>query len=144
MYRVLLLCRDNSVLSPMAEGYFGQIAGKTVEVLSAGIYPKRISNQIVKVMNEDGIDLSDFKSHSLQEYRHIDFDYILTFDHESEVESHHLPSRPVKYHFEFERHLPDDKNTEQDPMEIYRGIREKMKKTIRSFIKEHFASAKAL
>jgi arsenate reductase (thioredoxin) len=143
MYRVLLLCKDNSVLSPMAEGYFKLIAGDSAEVYSAGIYPKQVSTQIVRIVNEDGIDISEYKCHSIQEYRHIDFDYILTFDSESEVESQHLPSKPVKYHYEFDRLLPVDK-TEQEKQDIYIGIREKMKKIIRNFIKEHLAKAKVI
>jgi arsenate reductase (thioredoxin) len=143
MYRVLFLCRDNSLLSPMAEAYLKSIVVESVEVYSAGVNPKKISSEIVKILNEDGIDVSGFTTHSLSEYRHIDFDYILTFDAESEAESLHLPSRPVKYHFEFDRLLPEDKNG-PETMELYRAIREKMKKTIRNFAKEHFAQANTI
>ncbi len=143
MYRVLLLCKDNSVLSPMAEGYFKMNTGDMVEVYSAGIYPKRVSSQIVKIVNEDGIDLSGHKSRALQDYRHINFDYILTFDNESEIESQHLPSRPVKYHFEFDKFLPDYK-TDMESDEVYRNLREKMKKTVKSFIKEHLVNEGAV
>jgi arsenate reductase (thioredoxin) len=143
MYRVLLICQDNSELSPMAEAYFSLIAGDSAEVYSAGIHPKKISAQIVKIVKEDGIDISEYKCHSLQEYRHIDFDYVLTFDSESEIESQHLPSKPVKYHFEFDRLLPYDK-TEEETLDIYRSIREKMKKTIRTFVKEHLAKANVI
>jgi arsenate reductase len=143
MYRVLFLCRDNSLLSPMAEAYLKSIVAESVEVYSAGVNPKKISSEIIKILAEDGIDVSGFTTHSLLEYRHIDFDYILTFDAESEAESLHLPSRPVKYHFEFDRLLPEDK-IGPETMELYRAIREKMKKTIRNFAKEHLAQANTI
>jgi arsenate reductase (thioredoxin) len=144
MYRVLLLCKDNSVLSPMAEGYLKLMAGDSAEVCSAGVqHPKRVSAQIIKILNEDGIDISGFTSHSLQEYRHIDFDYILTFDNESELESQHLPSKPVKYHYEFDD-LRQDAISGQESLDYYRTIREKIKKSMRNFVKEHLSQANAI
>lgn len=136
MYQVLLLCSDNSVLSPMAEGYFRQLMPEDAEVFSAGIARGKINSMAIKVMQEDKIDISGLHQNILLDLRHIDFDYVLTFDQESEAESHHLPSKPVKYHYDFDKILSPEngKNTE----EKYRNVRDQLKKIIRSFIKEHF------
>jgi arsenate reductase len=140
MYRVLLLCKNNAVLSPMAEGYFKSLGIDDAEVYRAGIKKEKIEPIVSKLMEEDGIDISKSDSHSVSEYRHLSFDFILTFDAESEAESHHFPSHSVKYHYDFDKMLPVD-DIEQDRTEIYRNIREKIKKIIKSFVKDHLAKA---
>ncbi len=87
MYKVLLLCSDNSVLSPMAEGYFRLFSEHETEVYSAGIRLIKLDPEMIKAMKEDEVDMSKIKQYSLSDLRHIDFDYILTFDTESETES---------------------------------------------------------
>ena len=141
MYRLLLLCSDNSVLSPMAEGYFRHYKQDDAEIYSAGIALKKIDPIAVKIMKEDKIDISQLKQHNLSDLRHIDFDYILTFDKESETESHRLPSKSVKYHFDFKKLLVKD--TVESTDEMYRNLRNHIKKAIQSFIKEHFTSIQA-
>jgi arsenate reductase len=140
MNRVLLLCKDNSIFSPIAEAYCKSMAGEDTEVYSAGVEEAKISPLVIKMMREEGIDLSKFKSHSLHEYKHIDFDYILSFDSESENESHHFPSKSIKYHYNFDKMISED-CLEEDKAEIYMTIRDKIKKTVKTFIKEHFTKA---
>ena len=140
MYRVLLLCKNNTLLSPMAEGYFRALGNEEAEIYRAGIQKDKIDPIIFKLMEEDGIDISAYSSHSISEYRHLSFDFILTFDAESEDESHHFPSRSVKYHYDFDKMLPVNE-IDQEKIEIFRSIREKIKKIIKSFIKDHLAKA---
>lgn len=140
MYRVLLLCKNNAVLSPMAEGYFKFLGTEDAEIYRAGITKEKVDPAVNRLMQEDGIDISTLGSHTISEYKHLSFDYILTFDDESEAESHHLPSHSVKYHYNFEKLLPED-FTELDKTEVYRNIREKIKRIVKVFIKDHFANA---
>jgi arsenate reductase len=138
MYRVLLLCSNNSVLSPMAEGYFRQFTDDRTEVYSAGIEVKKPDPIMLKVLKEDGVDVSKLRSYSLSDLRHLDFDYILTFDEESEQISHHLPSRSVKYHYQFDQLLESGEGENKE--ELYLNIRNRIKKIMRGFIKEHFSA----
>jgi len=138
MYRVLILCSDNSVLSPMAEGYFRHFIQHDAEIYGAGITVRKVDPLIVKLMQEDKIDITRLTQHKLSDLRHIDFDYILTCDLDSEVESHHLPSKPVKYHYGFDKLLKIDTGESADT--IYRTIRGRIKKAIQSFVKEHFTN----
>jgi arsenate reductase len=112
------------------------MAGEDTEVYSAGVDEAKINPIVIKLMKEEGIDLSKFKSHSLHEYKHIDFDYILTFDTESETESHHFPSKSIKYHYNFDKMISVD-CLEEDKAEMFQAIREKIKKSIKTFVKEH-------
>jgi arsenate reductase len=136
MNRVLLLCKNNAMFSPIAEWYFKSFALDGVEVYSAGIEAARINPLLIKIMKEDGLDLSQFKPHSLHDFKHINFDYILTFDTESEMESHHFPSISIKYHYDFDKMLNEDCIEEDKPV-MYQAIREKIKKTMKIFAKEH-------
>ncbi len=140
MYRVLLLCRNNSVLSPIAEGYFRQYIESKAEVYGAGIELEKLDPVMIRVMNEDKIDVTKQKQYILSDLKHIDFDYILTFDLESETESHHFPSKSVKYHYQFDQFLNFEEDTEKE--ELYINLRNRIKKIIRTFIKEHFDSVK--
>ena len=139
MYRVLLLCKDNALFSPMAEGYLKLFVGDKVECYSAGIEAAEIDIRVVDLMLEEGVDLSGKRPTNLLDLKHIDFDYILTFDAVSEAESHHLPSKPVKYHFDLGNLVPENLS-DQELTEAYRHLREKIKKSLRGFVKDHFDS----
>lgn len=137
MYRILLFCKNNAVLSPIAEGYFRAYCPDDAEIYRAGISKDKVDPIVLKLMQEDGINISSLDSHTIAEFRHLSFDYILTFDAESEAESHHFPSHSVKYHYDFDRLLPEE-NTEEARIEAYRNIREKIKRISKVFIKDHF------
>jgi protein-tyrosine-phosphatase len=141
MYQVLLLCSNNSILSPMAEGYFRSFSDTQTEVYSAGVELTKHDPDMLRVMKMDGIDMTGIKQYIVSDLRHVDFDYILTFDSESAEESHHFPSKSVKYHYQFDQFLLA--SDLEDKEEVYISLRNRMKKIIRSFVKEYFSSGKA-
>jgi arsenate reductase len=75
---VLFLCTHNSARSQMAEAYLNKIYSDRYEAQSAGIHPTRINPYVVKVMAEEGIDLSGARSKSVDEYLDRDFDLVVT------------------------------------------------------------------
>ncbi|MEZ6047492.1 MAG: arsenate reductase ArsC [Planctomycetaceae bacterium] len=67
--RVLFLCTGNSCRSQMAEGYLRELRGDRYESLSAGAKPAGYVNPLaIEVMHEDGIDISDNRSKSINEF----------------------------------------------------------------------------
>jgi protein-tyrosine-phosphatase len=142
VYKILLACNNNSVLSPMAEGLFRHYCRVNTEVYCAGTELAPLDQDMIKVMAKEGINIKDVKQNLISDLKHIDFDYIITFDSESEKESHHFPSRPVKYHFQLDQYLHNDDL--DDKTELYRNLSNKMKKIIQSFIKEYFSLEKPL
>ncbi len=140
MYRILLLCKNNSVLSPIAEGYFRLYTGSETEVYSAGIELEKYDPVMINVMKSDGIEVTAQKQFIVSDLKHIDFDFVLTFDRESETESHHFPSRSVKYHYQLDQYFNSEDITEKE--EQYINIRNRIKKIIRGFIKEHLSISK--
>ena len=78
--RVLFLCTGNSARSQMAEAFLKKYGGERVEVHSAGIEPKEyILPEVVAVMNELGIDMSNQKPKSVSEYLgKVHFSHVVT------------------------------------------------------------------
>lgn len=67
--KVLFLCTGNSARSQMAEAFLRAHAGDHFEVHSAGIEPKgQILPDVLTVMKERGLDLSNQHSKGVQEY----------------------------------------------------------------------------
>lgn len=89
--RVLFLCTGNSARSQMAEGLLRDLAGDRFEVFSAGTIASFVRPQAIAVMNELGIDISNHRSKSVEEFLNSDFDYVITVcDHANQ----HCPSFP--------------------------------------------------
>jgi arsenate reductase len=66
---ILVLCTGNSCRSQIAEGYFRTFAGDDFNVWSAGTDPKQEVHPLaVKVMAEDGVDISQQHPKHLTEY----------------------------------------------------------------------------
>ena len=78
MKTVLFICTHNSARSQMAEAYLNRLYGDRYEAHSAGITPTRINPHVVKVMAEEGIDLSGARSKSMEEYLNRNFDLVVT------------------------------------------------------------------
>lgn len=84
---VLFVCTGNTCRSPIAEGILKDIAKKKnlqVEVSSAGIFAHdggNISTKAIEVMKQIGIDISDYRSKTIDEDRVREADIILTMGH---------------------------------------------------------------
>jgi len=83
--RVLFLCTGNSARSQMAEGLLRHDAGDRFDIESAGTKPSRVRPEAIAAMREIGIDISNHRSKSVDEFTNQKFDYILTVcDHAKE------------------------------------------------------------
>lgn len=76
--RVLILCTGNSARSQMAEGLLRHDAGEAFEVESAGIEPSFVRPEAIEVMREIGIDISNHRSKSIDEFTAQPFDWVIT------------------------------------------------------------------
>ena len=85
MKNILVLCTGNSCRSQMSHGYLNQMAKDKAHIYSAGIETHGLNPGAVSIMKEDGIDITTHTSNHVDEYKNIDFDYILTVcDHANE------------------------------------------------------------
>ncbi len=76
--KVLILCTGNSARSQMAEGLLRHMAGDRFEVESAGVEPSHVRPEAIEAMSEIGIDISEHRSKSVDEFVDEDFDYVIT------------------------------------------------------------------
>ena len=75
---ILFICIHNSCRSQIAEAFINNLYASTHKAYSAGIKPSNVNQYAVEVMKEIGINLSKHKSKSIEEFKDIKFDYIVT------------------------------------------------------------------
>src|SRR6516225_1348258 len=135
MKKILVLCTGNSCRSQIAEGYLKHFAGDKAEVYSAGIETHGVNPKAITVMKEDGIDISHHTSNNVNEYRNIDFDYVITVCDNAKERCPVFPSKakPKQFHQNF----PDPAKatgTDVQIMQQFRNVRDMIKNYSRDFI----------
>ncbi|MFC1855222.1 arsenate reductase ArsC [Thermodesulfobacteriota bacterium] len=76
--KVMFLCVNNSCRSQMAEGLLRHFGGDKFDVFSAGSIPTTVNKNAIKVLKEIGIDISNQRSGSQDDFDLDTFDYIIT------------------------------------------------------------------
>jgi arsenate reductase len=76
--KILFICTHNSARSQMAEGLLRDLFGEYYEVHSAGTEPSSVNPFAIRVMEENGIDISFHRSKSVSEFMDTLFDYVIT------------------------------------------------------------------
>ena len=76
--KILFLCVANSSRSQMAEGLARSFLGKLNLVQSAGSNPTQLNPYAVQVMAEIGIDISSYRSKSVDEIDPDSVDLVIT------------------------------------------------------------------
>ena len=133
MPKILVLCTGNSCRSQIAEGYLKHFAKDSAQVYSAGIEAHGVNPRAIKVMKEDGIDISNQTSNKVDEYKKINFDLIITVCDNAKERCPVFPSNAKKFHHDF----PDPakaKGTEEEIMNQFRTVRDMIKDYSRNFI----------
>ena len=139
---ILVLCTGNSCRSQMAEGYLRHFAKHRAKIYSAGIETHGVNPLAIKVMAEDGIDISNHTSNNVNEYIDVDFDLILTVCNNAEENCPYFPSKALKFHYNF----PDPAKktgTEEEILNEFREVRDQIKAYTEKFLKVHLYSNKA-
>jgi arsenate reductase len=116
----------------MAEAYLNHLYGERYEAHSAGTHPTKINPFVVKVMAEDGIDLSDARSKSIEEYLDWDFDLVVTVCDNAREACPIFPGDELIH-----RAFKDPSTLEGSEDEVLRQIR-KIREDIKKWIKTLF------
>jgi arsenate reductase len=134
--KILVLCTGNSCRSQIAEGYLRYFAGDKAEVFSAGIETHGVNPKAIAIMSEDGIDISGHTSNNIDEYRRIDFDFVITVCDNANENCPYFPSHAKKFHHNF----PDPakaKGTDDDVMKQFRLVRGMIREYCENFVSEN-------
>ncbi|HRJ90559.1 MAG TPA: arsenate reductase ArsC [Pyrinomonadaceae bacterium] len=99
---ILVLCTANSARSQMAEGIIRHLYGDRFEVFSAGTHPSLVRPEAIKVMAEIGIDISNHRSKSVEEFAGREIDHVLTVCDNARENCPYFPARTKVIHHSFD------------------------------------------
>jgi arsenate reductase (thioredoxin) len=118
----------------MAEGWARELAGDVIEAYSAGVEPKRLDAQAVKVMHEAGVDISGQRSKHIDELKDVPFDIVVTVCDNAHEACPHFPNNAKLIHAGFDDppRLASHAKSEEEAIGHYRCVRDE----IRVFIDE--------
>jgi arsenate reductase len=136
MKRILVLCTGNSCRSQIAEGYLRYYAKDEAIIYSAGIETHGVNPKAIVVMKEDGIDISNHTSNNIEEYRNVDFDYVITVCDNAKENCPFFPSKAKKFHHNF----PDPakaRGLDEEIMQQFRNVRDMIKTYSKTFLSEN-------
>ena len=100
--KVLILCTGNSARSQMAEGLLKHITQGEYEIHSAGTIPSVVRPEAIKVLREIGIDISETRSKSVDEFVDSEIDYVLTVCDNAKENCPYFPAQAKFIHHNFE------------------------------------------
>lgn len=111
-------------------------AGDSAEVYSAGVETHGVNPCAIETMKEDGIDISGHTSNNVDEYRYVDFDYVITVCDNARERCPYFPSNAVKLHQNF----PDPakaQGTEDEIKAEFSRVRDMIKAYCKQFVDDN-------
>lgn len=131
--RILFLCTHNSARSQMAEGLLRKMAGDRFEGFSAGTERTRVQPLAIEAMREVGIDITDHRSKTLDEFAGQNFDYVITVCDRANESCPIFPGTTERIHWSF-----DDPTavtgTEEQKLRAFRTVRDAIQQRLRMFL----------
>ena len=134
--KILVLCTGNSCRSQIAEGYLQYFASKKADIYSAGVETHGVNPKAIATMKEDGIDISNHTSNNIDEYKNIDFDFVITVCDNAKERCPFFPTKAKKFHYNF----PDPAKatgTDEEIKEQFRQVRQQIREYCKDFIAEN-------
>jgi len=131
---ILILCTGNSCRSQIADGYLKHFLGDNANIYSAGVETHGVNPRAIKIMAEEDIDISNHTSNHIDEYKDINFDYLITVCDHAQERCPVFHGAVEKLHYNF----PDPAKatgTEEEIMASFRSTRNMLKDYLQNFIK---------
>ncbi len=134
MYKVLFICTHNSARSQIAEAYLKEMGGEDFLVESAGFNPGPINPDVIRVLQEEGLDISHKTSQKVFDLfkQGKIFDFVITVCEQEEGQCPIFPGVTHRLHLPF----PDPSQvtgSEEERLAAIRSIRDQIKEKIREF-----------
>jgi arsenate reductase (thioredoxin) len=117
--RVLILCTENSARSQMGEAILRHLAQESVQVVSAGTRATSVHPLAIEALREMEIDVAGLRSKSVDEFRGLEFDAVITVCNKARDACPVFPGRGVRVHYD----IPDPAAVEGTPEERLEAFR---------------------
>ena len=134
--KVLFLCTGNSCRSQIAEGYARALKGDRIAPYSAGLVAHGQNPNAIRVMAEDGVDITTQQSKTLQSLLDagVTFDVVYTVCGHADENCPIFPGRTKVVHHGFDDppKLAKAAETEEEALNHYRRVRDEIRAWIQS------------
>ena len=117
----------------MAEGFLRRLGGENYEAFSAGVAPTAINPLAVKVMDEEGVDITGQASQSASEFENERFDYVITVCDNARTTCPVYPGGYKRIHWDIEDPA-DAEGTEEEKLIVFRETRNIIKNNVTQFL----------
>lgn len=118
----------------MAEGLLKQICKDEYEVASAGTMESFVRPEAIKVLREIGIDISENRSKSVDEFVGQEIDFVLTVCDNAQENCPYFPAKTKLTHHSFEDPAAV-KGDEETRLAAFRKVRDQIKEYLeKSFL----------
>ena len=137
-HKILFVCIHNSARSQMAEAFLNKYGKGRYEAESAGIEPGKMNPNVVKVMQEVGIDMSKKETKGVFDLFKQSKSYnavITVCDAASAEKCPVFPGKGKKLSWSFEDPSAF-KGTEEEVLDHTRHVRDEIEKAVQGFIQE--------
>jgi arsenate reductase len=124
--KVLFICTHNSARSHMAEGLVNALYAHRYRAFSAGTDPSSLNPYAVRVMQEIGIDISDHRSKSVDEFMDQDLDYMVTVCDQAKESCPFFSGGRMPMHKGFQDPA-SVAGTEPEKLQVFRRVRDEMR-----------------
>lgn len=121
-YKFLFLCTGNSARSIIGEYLLRQLGGPRFQTFSAGAFPTgKVNRFAIQVLKElYNIDASEARSKSAEEFKDVEFDFVVTVCDNARETCPVWPSQPIVAHWS----SPDPAAVEGSDEEKYNAFKE--------------------
>jgi len=133
--RVLFLCTHNSCRSQMAEGLVNHFLGDRFEAFSAGTEATKVNLLATQVMLELGIDISQHRSKTLDEFAGQPFDYVITLCGDASEKCPLFFGGVERVHLGFDD-PSRNKGPDDEVLPEYRRVRDEIRQRLTQFLLE--------
>lgn len=121
--KVLFICQQNSGRSQLAEALMGMLYGDRFEAYSAGVEPSRVNPFALQVLAQKGVDASALRAKSIEEFKDVEFDYVVTVCDRAKENCPFFPGRHIIHH-SFSRALSE--GSEQAILDSFVRVRDEI------------------
>ena len=137
-YSVLFVCIHNSARSQMAEAFLNQLGGGNFKAESAGLEPGKMNQNVVKVMQEVGIDLSHKSTRGVFDLlkKGNSYDAVITVCDEASAEQCPVfPGSGKRVAWSF-ADPSSFKGSQEEILSRTRQVRDEIEKSVRAFVND--------